>query len=46
MLFVNYIFRPRSDLVFTPEFRRLRTYPSSGAAVAADQIGLAAAFLF
>jgi hypothetical protein len=46
MLFVNYIFRPRSDLLFSPEFRRLRTYPSSGAAVAADQIGLAAAFLF
>src|SRR5580658_1250393 len=45
MLFVNYIFRPRSDLLFSPEFRRLRTYPSSGAAVEADQIGLAAAFL-
>jgi hypothetical protein len=45
-LFVNYIFRPRSDLLFSPEFRRLRTYPSSGVSVAADQIGLAAAFLF
>ncbi len=46
MLFVNYIFRPRSDLLFSPEFRRLRTYPSSGVAAVADQIGLAAAFLF
>jgi hypothetical protein len=46
MLFVNYIFRPRSDLLFSPEFRRLRTYPSSGSVAIADQIGLAAAFLF
>lgn len=46
MVFVNYIFRPRSDLLFSPEFRRLKTYPSSGPAATADQIGLAAAFLF
>lgn len=46
MLFVNYIFRPRSDLLFSPEFRRLRTYPSLGSPAKADQIGLAAAFLF
>jgi hypothetical protein len=46
MLFLNYIFRPRSDLLFSPEFRRLKTYPSSGSVAVADQIGLAAAFLF
>lgn len=46
MLFLNYIFRPRSDLLFSPEFRRLKTYPSSGSVAIADQIGLAAAFLF
>lgn len=46
MLFVNYIFRPRSDLVFSPEFRRLRTYPGSGTASIADQVGVAAGFIF
>jgi outer membrane murein-binding lipoprotein Lpp len=46
MLFVNYVFRPRSDLLLSPEFRRLRTYPSSGAASIADQVGVAAGFLF
>ena len=46
MLFINYILRPRSDLLFSPEFRRLKTYPSSGPSAIADQIGLAAAFLF
>jgi hypothetical protein len=46
MLFVNYIFRPKSDLLFSPEFRRMKTYPSSGPPATADQIGLAAAFLF
>ena len=46
MLFVNYIFRPRSDLVFAPEFRRLRTYPGSGTASIANQAGVAAGFIF
>lgn len=46
MLFVNYIFRPRSDLVFSPEFRRLRTYPASGLPAIADQVGVAAGFIF
>jgi hypothetical protein len=46
MLFVNYIFRPRSDLVLSPEFRRLRTYPGSGSASIADQVGVAAGFIF
>ena len=44
--FVNYIFRPRSDLLLSPEYRRLRTYPLQGAPAIASQIGLAAGFLF
>jgi hypothetical protein len=46
MFFANYIYRPRSDLVFSGEYRRLRTYPTSGAAAIAGQFGLAAGFLF
>jgi uncharacterized coiled-coil protein SlyX len=45
-LFVNYIFRPRSDLLFSPEYRRLRTYPVNGAPAIASQVGIAAGFLF
>lgn len=43
---VNYIFWPRSDLMFSPEFRRLRTFQLSGPPINADQIGIAAGFLF
>jgi hypothetical protein len=46
MLFFNYIFRPRSDLVFSTEYRRFRTLEISGAPATADQLGLAAGFLF
>jgi len=46
MLLANYIFRPRSDLVFSPEFRRIRTYPLTGAAMLANQFGVSAGFLF
>lgn len=46
MMFVNYIFRPRSDLLFSAEYRRIRTYPLSGAPAIASQFGLAAGFLF
>lgn len=46
MVFVNYIFRPRSDLLFSPEYRRLRTYPLNSPAAMATQIGVAAGFLF
>lgn len=46
MMFVNYIFRPRSDLLFSTEYRRLRTYPLSGPPATAGQLGLAAGFLF
>ena len=46
MLFANYIFKPRSDLVFSVEYRRLRTYDVNGPADAANQLGLAVGFLF
>jgi hypothetical protein len=46
MLFANYIFRPRSDLLFSAEYRRLRTYAVTGAPNSAGQIGLAVGFLF
>jgi hypothetical protein len=46
MLFANYIFKPRSDLVFSAEYRRLRTYELTGAPNVAGQIGLALGFLF
>ncbi len=46
MLFANYIFKPRSDLLFSAEYRRLRTYELTGPPNAAGQIGLAIGFLF
>jgi hypothetical protein len=44
--FFNYIFRPRSDLVFSAEYRRFYTSEIVGAPNVAGQIGLAAGFLF
>lgn len=46
VLFVNYIFRPRSDLLFSAEYRRLRTYEIAGSPNTAGQVGLALGFLF
>jgi hypothetical protein len=46
MFFANYIFRPRSDLLFSAEYRRLRTYEIIGPSNSAGQIGLAIGFLF
>jgi len=46
MMFANYIFRPRSDLVFSAEYRRIRTYEAAGAPDIAGQVGLAIGFLF
>lgn len=46
MLFANYIFKPRSDLLFSVEFRRLRTFDVNGPADTANQLGLAIGFLF
>ena len=46
MFFVNYIFRPRSDLLFSAEYRRVRTYEVVGTPDSAGQVGLAVGFLF
>lgn len=46
MMFVNYIFKPRSDLLFSGEYRRFRTYQVFGGANTAGQLGLAVGFLF
>jgi hypothetical protein len=46
MIFGNYIFRPRSDLLFSAEYRRLRTYEVTGSPDSAGQFGLAVGFLF
>ena len=46
MLFVNYIFKPRSDILFSAEYRRLRTYEVTGPADGAGQLGLVVGFLF
>jgi len=46
MIFGNYIFRPRSDLLFSAEYRRLRTYEIIGSPDNAGQLGLAIGFLF
>jgi hypothetical protein len=46
MWFANYVFRPRSDLVFSAEYRRLRTYQVSGTPAIAGQVGVAAGFIF
>ena len=46
MIFGNYIFRPRSDLLFSAEYRRLRTYEIIGSPDSAGQLGLAIGFLF
>lgn len=46
MVMANYIFRPRSDLLFSPEYRRLRTYPIAGSPAVASEVGIAAGFLF
>jgi hypothetical protein len=46
MLFVNYVFKPRSDLLFSAEYRRIRTYGITGSPDIASQVGLALGFLF
>jgi hypothetical protein len=46
IFFFNYIFRPRSDLLFSAEYRRFHTSQLLGGPAAAKQIGLAAGFLF
>jgi hypothetical protein len=42
----NYIFRPRSDLLFSAEYRHFHTSQILGEPYVAGQVGLAAGFLF
>lgn len=46
VFFFNYIFRPRSDLLFSAEYRRFNTGAIFGSPNLAGQVGLAAGFLF
>ena len=46
IFFFNYIFRPRSDLVFSAEYRHFHTSEIAGGRNVAGQVGLAAGFLF
>jgi hypothetical protein len=45
-LMFNYVYRPRSDLVFSGEYRRLRTYQVSGTPASAGETGISAGFIF
>jgi hypothetical protein len=45
-LLVNYVYRPRSDLVFSGEYRRFRTFSINGSPVEAGTTGLTAGFIF
>ena len=42
----NFVFRPRSDLLFSAEFRRLRTFPVYTSSSVTNQINLAMGILF
>ncbi|PYT98522.1 MAG: hypothetical protein DMG38_15395 [Acidobacteria bacterium] len=44
--FLNFIYRPRSNLFFSPEFRRLRTFSVLGNSETADQLNLSMGVLF
>lgn len=46
IFFLNYIFRPRSDLIFSAEYRHFHTSEILGGPNVAGQVGLAAGFLF
>jgi hypothetical protein len=42
----NLVYRPRSDLLFSAEFRRLRTFPIYSDASSTNQLNLAIGILF
>jgi hypothetical protein len=42
----NVVFRPRSDLVLSAEFRRLRTFPIYSSSNVTNQVNLAVGILF
>ena len=43
---VNFIYRPRSDLLFSGEYRHLRTFEISGGSPTAEQVNLTMGVLF
>ncbi len=43
---VNFIYRPRSNLLFSMEYRRLRTFPMIGSSRAADHVNAMMGVLF
>jgi len=44
--FVNFVYRPRSDLLFAAEFRRLRTFDITNNSQMANHVNLAMGYLF
>jgi hypothetical protein len=44
--FVNFIYRPRSDVVFSLEYKRLKTFTLDGEANAANHINLSVGYIF
>ena len=44
--FVNFIYRVRSDVLFSVEYRRLQTYPLYGNSYIANQITMSVGYLF
>jgi hypothetical protein len=44
--FVNFVYRPRSDLLVSAEFRHLRTFEINGDSNTANHVNLAMGFLF
>jgi hypothetical protein len=45
-LLVNYVLRPRSNLLLSAEYRHLRTTYIVGGPASAELVGVAAGFLF
>lgn len=43
---VNFIYRVRSDILFSIEYRRLQTYPLDRSPILANQIGISLGYLF
>jgi hypothetical protein len=43
---VNFIYRARSDILFSIEYRRLQTYPLDSSPIIANQIGISLGYLF
>ena len=44
--FINFIYRPHSNLLFSSEYRRLRTFLGNGSSQTADQVNLMMGVLF